>query len=96
MGGRPPEEYLGWLADAVRSPKCRKQVELVLADRDHPAFVKLYLGCLARTYGQPVQPVEHGGTVSVEHLGQAKEAFQSRVDSLIARLGTAAMPEFPE
>jgi len=37
---------------------------------------------------------EHSGTV--EHIHEAAQAFESRMDRLAARLGTAAMPEWPQ
>ena len=53
---------------------------------------------LAYGYGQPtqVQQVEHSGTIEVEQIGAAQEQFESRMDRLTKRLGTAAFPEFPE
>lgn len=44
-------------------------------------------------YGKQIQ-VEHTGTIALEQIGVAREAFEGRMARLTARLGAAAMPEF--
>jgi hypothetical protein len=49
---------------------------------------------LGGLYAPVEHAVEHAGTV--EHIHEAAQAFESRIDRITARLGTAAMPEWPE
>src|SRR5262245_9625185 len=52
---------------------------------------------LARLGQLEVLKVEHGATDELTAaLDAAREAFQSRIDGVAARLGSAAMPEWPE
>lgn len=53
---------------------------------------------LAYGWGQPTQvhEVEHSGTIGIEQLSAAGEAFEGRMARLTERLGAAAFPEFPE
>lgn len=63
--GRPPEEYLTWLRGVLESQKCRKAIQTVLEDPEHPAFTKLYATCGDRSYGKPLQEVQASGDVTI-------------------------------
>lgn len=56
---------------------------------DRIAAVKLLL---AYGYGQPTQPVEHSGGISVEHIGEASESFAGGMGRLVARLRAPGVP----
>lgn len=63
--GRPPAEYIEWLRGVLESPACKKAIETVLKDPDHPAFAKLQQSCSDRAYGKPLQEVQASGDVNI-------------------------------
>lgn len=94
-GAKPKSFYerVDFILDTVALPK----VEAYL--RNHSAADPRYLGyfqaLLRARESVTAQRIlhEHSGTVE---FTAAAQAFESRMDRLATRLGTAAMPEWPE
>jgi len=70
------------MAKIAQNPKAR--------DADRLTACQMLLN---RAWGTPKEHVEHSGHVEIE---SAREAFESRMARVAARLGAAGMPEWPE
>jgi hypothetical protein len=83
-----------WCAAVIREdalPKMRRCITSKTPDRTAFRWCVEQLAKMGNLYA-PVQH-EHSGVIEVQ---DAARRFESRTDRLVARLGTAAMAEWPE
>lgn len=59
--GRKPNWLKDWCDDLLARPDTKEQVELILADKDHPAFRAMWQAVADRAHGKPAQPVQLAG-----------------------------------
>jgi len=94
--GRKPNEFIqecGQLTDELVLPKIA--AHLALADPTDEAWRWAATFVSKYAKGLPTQTVEHTGKDGgpIEYIEHAKADFQSRMDRITQRLGSAAMPE---
>lgn len=97
QSGRISEDMQAWCGAVVREIALPKMRRCLQKETPHSASFRWCVEQLAKM-GNVYAPTqhEHSGTVQVTELTEAAEAFTSRTNRLVARLGTAAMPEGPE
>lgn len=57
-GGRPPNWLRDFCDDLLASEACKKQVEEILADKEHPAFATMWKAAGDRAKGKPAQSID--------------------------------------
>ncbi len=73
-GGRPPNWIREFCDNLLASPKCKRQVQEILEDKNHPAFATMWKAVGDRAHGKPEQKVDVTVNVVEEFLLQRHAA----------------------
>jgi hypothetical protein len=60
-GGRPPNWLKDWCDELLAKPDSKKQVEEILANKDHAAFATMWAKVAERAHGKAKESVEISG-----------------------------------